>query len=223
MNLADEIGALFIGLLGSAHCIGMCGGIASALGIGNVTSNHPILNALFYNAGRLLSYMLAGALVGGAVAGAADIASQGFILNWLRVVSGVIMLVLALYIGRWWQGLLITEKAGYYLWRYIAPLTQKLLPLRSPVHALPLGFLWGWLPCGLVYSTLTWAAVSGSGVNGALIMLAFGMGTLPSMLLFGVGVTWLKKIKKSVIFRQTGAVLLMSYGIYTIITTVRFL
>jgi sulfite exporter TauE/SafE len=223
MITSDWLGALFIGLLGSAHCMGMCGGIASAIGMSSVTRQSTSLTALFYNLGRLCSYMLTGAVVGGAVASATDILTQGAALNWLRLLSGVIMLVLALYIGKWWQGLLLVEKAGQHLWRHIAPITHKLLPLKSPAHALPLGFLWGWLPCGLVYSTLTWAAASGSALEGAVIMLAFGVGTLPSMLLVGIGAARLTSVKNSMAFRQSGAALLAAYGIYTIITTMRVL
>jgi sulfite exporter TauE/SafE len=129
------------------------------------------------------------------------------------------MIILALYIGQWWQGLIYIEKLGQYLWRYLSPLSKKLLPLTSVYHALPLGFLWGWLPCGLVYSTLTWAAVSGSAVSGAGIMLAFGLGTLPSMLLVGASASYANKFKQSRTFRQVGALLFLAYGIHIMLDT----
>ncbi len=215
----DWLGALFIGFLGSAHCIGMCGGIASAMSLHSVTSNRRLLTTLFYNLGRLISYMVAGALVGGAAAGAATLVSSYEVLNWLRLVSGLVIIILALYIAKWWQGLQYVEKMGMHLWKRIAPLTQKLLPLPSAVHAFPLGFLWGWLPCGLVYSTLTWAAVSGDAINGSVIMLAFGLGTLPSMLLIGTGVSFISKLKNAPFFRHCGALLLLIYGVYTTVQT----
>ena len=213
MNL-DLLGALMIGFFGSAHCIGMCGGIASAMSITSVSPSNRLLTTFFYNCGRLSSYIVAGAIVGGAISSASGLVSNYQILNWLRLLSAIVMVILALYIGKWWQGIVHIEKIGKYVWRLIAPLANRMLPLRSSFHALPLGFLWGWLPCGLVYSTLTWAAVSGSALNGSLIMLAFGAGTLPSMLLIGIGANYANKLKNSIAFRQVGALLLLAYGAY---------
>ncbi len=214
MIINDYLGAFFIGFLGSAHCIGMCGGIAAAMSIRSVASTRRLSTTLFYNLGRLISYAIAGAVVGGAVAGAATLVSGYAVLNWLRLLSGMVMIVLALYIAKWWQGLLYVEKMGQHLWKHISPFTKKLLPLPSAAHALPLGFLWGWLPCGLVYSTLTWAAVAGSAVDGSAIMLAFGLGTLPSMLLIGAGAGFISRLQKSLFFRHCGALLLLAYGAY---------
>ncbi|MDG3088141.1 sulfite exporter TauE/SafE family protein [Vibrio hannami] len=220
---SDWLGALMIGVLGSAHCMGMCGGIASAIGLTSVSKSGKLLTPLFYNFGRLISYTLTGAVIGGAVASASQIATDFAVLNWLRLLSAVVMIVLALYIGNWWQGLLTVEKLGQHIWKYISPVTTKLLPLKSPVYAVPLGFLWGWLPCGLVYSTLTWAAVSGSAMNGGFIMLAFGIGTLPAMLAVGVGAGYIKNIRNSATFRKVGALILLCYGTYIAYETVRLL
>lgn len=223
MLTSDWIGALIVGVLGSAHCIGMCGGIASAMSINTVTKSNRALTTILYNMGRLISYVVAGAFVGGTVSSAASLVSDYAILNWLRVLSAIVMIILALYIGKWWHGLVYIEKLGQHLWKYLAPISRSLLPLPTPFHALPLGLLWGWLPCGLVYSALTWSAVSGSALNGAVLMLAFGIGTLPSMLLVGVGASYINRLKNSVYFRQTGAVLLLSYGIYILTGTVSLL
>jgi sulfite exporter TauE/SafE len=219
MLTSDWLGAIMVGILGSAHCIGMCGGIASAMSLNSVSAQSRIATTIFYNLGRLFSYMVAGALVGGAVSNAASIVTDYALLNWLRLLSAIVMMMLAMHIGKWWHGLIYVEKFGQYLWKYISPLATKLLPLASPLHALPLGLLWGWLPCGLVYSALTWAAVSGSAQNGASIMVAFGLGTLPSMLLVGIGATFMNKLKSSVYFRQLGALLLMAYGVYVFVQT----
>ncbi|WED28371.1 sulfite exporter TauE/SafE family protein [Vibrio sp. DW001] len=216
---SDWLGAMMVGFLGSAHCIGMCGGIATAMSINSVAKSDRLLTTLLYNTGRIISYLTAGAIVGGTISSAASLVTDYSILNWLRVLSAVVMIILALYIGKWWHGLVYVEKLGQHLWKHLSPFSKKLLPLPTPFHALPLGLLWGWLPCGLVYSALTWSAVSGSAVNGAAIMLAFGLGTLPSMLFMGVGAAYLNKLKNSVYFRQTGAVLLLSYGIYILVQT----
>ncbi|MFM2589941.1 sulfite exporter TauE/SafE family protein [Vibrio sp. TBV020] len=209
----DWIGAFLIGLIGAGHCMGMCGGIASMLTIGQSQPSKTI--PLFYNLGRLSSYAFIGAIVGGAVASISEISALNNALTWLRLAAAVFMILLACYIGRWWQGLLVVEKLGQSLWRIISPAGKSLLPLKSPLHAVPFGFIWGWLPCGLVYSTLTWSAVSGSSLNGALIMMSFGLGTLPAMLLMGFGATYLHKLQQSQIFRNLGALVLLTYGLYT--------
>ena len=209
----DWIGAFVVGLIGAGHCMGMCGGIASILSIG-AQKPSPITPVL-YNFGRLLSYMVIGGLIGGAVSSLGQLSDFNAALAWLRLIAAMFMIVLALYIGKWWFGLLAFEKVGQRLWRYVSPIGQSLLPLKHPSHALPFGFVWGWLPCGLVYSMLTWAAVSGSWVNGAGIMLAFGLGTLPAMLTVGFGAGFLKKLQQADLFRQCGAILILLYGLFT--------
>ncbi|MGC9402225.1 sulfite exporter TauE/SafE family protein [Vibrio genomosp. F10] len=209
----DWIGAFFIGLVGAGHCMGMCGGLASALSIGQQRPSAII--PLYYNIGRLLSYSVIGALIGSAVSSLVEFSQLNQALAWLRLVAALFMIILALYVGRWWFGLLAFEKLGQHFWKYISPLGKSLLPLKKPLHALPFGFVWGWLPCGLVYSMLTWAAVSGSAMNGALIMLCFGLGTLPAMLLIGYSASHLKRIQQSTLFRSVGAGLILGYGVYT--------
>ncbi|GLT19965.1 cytochrome biogenesis protein [Vibrio zhanjiangensis] len=217
----DWIGAFFIGIVGAAHCMGMCGGIASLLSTNS--SNHSISIPILYNLGRLISYCVIGAVIGGAISSIAEFSAINQALSWLRIVAALFMILLALYIGRWWHGLVYIERFGQNLWKYIAPAGQAFLPLKSPLYALPFGFIWGWLPCGLVYSILTWAAVSGSAVNGAFIMLAFGLGTFPAMLLVGFGATYLNKLKQSNVFRQAGAIAILAYGIYTLHQTITLL
>lgn len=209
----DWLGAFFIGLVGAGHCMGMCGGIASMLTMGQQQPSKWV--PLFYNSGRLMSYAVIGAIVGGTFSTISEVSQLNNALVWLRLAAALFMILLACYIGRWWQGLLHIEKLGQFVWRHIAPAGKSLLPLKSPIHALPFGFVWGWLPCGLVYSTLTWSAVSGSALNGALVMLAFGAGTLPAMLLVGHAATSLHKLQNSDIFRHIVAFTILMYGLYT--------
>jgi len=212
---ADWLGAFFVGLIGAGHCMGMCGGIASVLSIGNTNKANKFAIPIFYNFGRLASYTLIGAVIGGAISSLSQFSEINGVLNWLRLIAALFMVLLALYIGKWWHGLLAIEKLGQHIWKHISPAGQSLLPLKKPYHALPFGFIWGWLPCGLVYSTLTWSAVSGSWLDGGLIMLSFGLGTLPAMLAIGYGATVLKRFQQSSAFRQVGAFLILSYGLYT--------
>lgn len=218
---ADIAAAFFIGLVGSGHCVGMCGGIASLLSLGQDRPSKSI--PIYYNIGRIASYSFFGGVIGGAVSSIADIANLSYSFAWLRLIAAVFMIVLACYIGRWWQGLLHIEKLGQSIWRHISPAGKKLLPITSPYQASLFGFIWGWLPCGLVYSTLTWAVVSGSSFNGAMIMMAFGLGTLPSMLMVGYGSAHLHKLQQSSVFRNIGATAILSYGVYSAYSSIHLI
>ncbi|PSW72214.1 cytochrome biogenesis protein [Photobacterium sp. GB-50] len=214
----DFYAAFLIGLMGAGHCIGMCGGVAAAITIGmpeSTKNSKRWIYLLNYNFGRLVAYTVAGAIIGAMLASIATINGSNSPLIFMRFLAAIMMIILALYIGQWWFGLNKIERVGQVVWRYISPLASSFLPLKSPIKALPFGFLWGWLPCGLVYSTLTWAAVSGSALNGAIVMLAFGLGTLPAMLAVGGFATQLKICLKNLYFRRVSALLLMVYGIQT--------
>ncbi|MGO1191417.1 sulfite exporter TauE/SafE family protein [Vibrio casei] len=210
----DWLAAFLIGLLGAGHCMGMCGGIASLMNLGEMPSKRSWLNPVFYNVGRIISYTLIGGIVGATISTIAEYSGVNAPLNWLRLISAIFMVILALYIGRWWAGLLYIEKMGQHIWKHISPLGKKLLPIKHPLYAIPFGFIWGWLPCGLVYSMLTWSAASGSAAQGALVMLFFGLGTLPLMLFIGLSTTKISQWIKSILFRRIGAILLLLYGLF---------
>lgn len=126
---------------------------------------------LNYNLGRILSYVIAGALVGGLLATTSELGAGKHAIAGLRLVAALLMIALGLYLAGWWQGILLLERLGARLWPRLKPLAGKFLPFTSPVQALLFGMVWGWLPCGLVYSMLTWSAAAGSAGGGALIML----------------------------------------------------
>ncbi|KLV07278.1 cytochrome biogenesis protein [Photobacterium aquae] len=216
MNI-DFYAAFAIGLMGAGHCLGMCGGIAAAITLGMPQKQQqqrwPYL--AFYNIGRLLSYMLAGGIIGGTFSQLADFSGYSSALVYLRLIAAIMMILLGLYIGQWWLAVSKVERVGQFLWRFIGPKANKMLPLSSPIAALPFGILWGWLPCGLVYSTLSWAAVSGSALSGGLVMLAFGLGTLPAMLAVGTMAQQLQLVLRNLYFRRASALLLLSYGVHT--------
>ncbi|HEY5716033.1 MAG TPA: sulfite exporter TauE/SafE family protein, partial [Psychromonas sp.] len=158
--LNDFIAALMIGLLGAGHCLGMCSGIASAITFSikeEQKNSTSILSLLLYNLGRVSSYSLAGFLFAASSSSLIVWLGGKEALIYLRILAAVLMLMLALYIARLWHGLLKLEQAGQLVWKFIKPAAQAFMPLKHPLFALPLGFLWGWLPCGLVYSTLSWA------------------------------------------------------------------
>ncbi len=185
------LAAFLVGLLGGVHCVGMCGGIVGALSFGLPERARgrfgPMLPYLLgYNLGRLFSYTVAGALLGGIGALAAHllIINQAQIV--LQVVAGLFMVALGLYLGGWWFGITRLERLGSGLWSALEPYARKLLPVRSPPQAVVMGLVWGWLPCGLVYSVLIMAISAGSAIDGALLLLSFGLGTLPNLLAMGV-------------------------------------
>ena len=132
--------------------------------------------------------------------------------------AGVFMVLLGLYLGGWWNLLSRIERMGGVLWRRIEPLGRGLLPVRSPGQAVALGLLWGWLPCGLVYSALVWTVASGGPVQGGLLMLAFGLGTLPNLLLMGVAAVQLQRWVRKPATRAIAGGLIIAFGLWQLYT-----
>jgi len=204
--------ALFlVGLLGGTHCVGMCGGIVGALSMGGQArwSMH-----LAYNGGRILSYAAAGAIAG--ALGAASMGLEGQVPARLILyfVANLMLVAMGLYLLGVTRALAFTERAGQSLWRRLQPLTRRFLPVRSVAQAFPLGVLWGWLPCGLVYSALATALSTGSAGRGALTMLAFGLGTLPNLLLAGIVLARLNEFVRRPIVRTLSGLLVLGFGLY---------
>ena len=209
--LSTSFFALFlVGLLGGTHCVGMCGGIVGALSMaGGRWSLH-----LAYNTGRILSYGLAGALAGALGAASLGLAGQTTARLVLYVFANLMLVALGLYLLGVTGALALTEKAGQKLWRRIQPLTRRFLPARTVAQALPLGLLWGWLPCGLVYGALASALSAGSAWHGAGLMLAFGLGTLPNLLLAGVVLGRFNHFVRNVWVRRISGILVLGFGVY---------
>lgn len=216
--LATLASAFAIGLVGSTHCLGMCGGIASsmslALPVGPGYRRRQVSLLAGYNLGRILSYSLIGLLAGLPGAALADATPAAGMI--LRTIAGIILILLGLAIGQWWQGVMRLENIGAPLWQRIAPLAQRFMPVDRLSRALPMGLLWGWLPCGLVYSTLAWALTQGNAGHSALIMFFFGLGTLPAMLATGLLAGRITELRQSRWFRSIMGIALILFGIWTI-------
>jgi hypothetical protein len=213
--------AFVVGLLGGVHCVGMCGGIVAALTFGLPTERRERLATMLpfllaYNAGRIASYTLAGALMGGAGLLLARLAPVQAAQGMLLVVAGLFMVAMGLYIAGWWTGLGRLERVGGLLWRRLEPFGRRLLPVRRPAQALALGALWGWLPCGLVYSALVWAVSSGGAAQGAALMLAFGLGTLPNLLLMGAAAGTVARLAQRPLVRQAAGGAVLLFGLWTL-------
>lgn len=217
MNIESLTAAFLVGLLGGTHCIGMCGGIVGALSSGLTgqlrESRWRYLAAqLAYNAGRIGSYAFAGLLAG---AFAARVAETGILEGQPvgRYLAAAIMILFGIYLAGWWRTLLLLEKAGARLWKYLEPLGRRWLPVRHAGQAFLLGLVWGWLPCGMVYAALAMAMASGTAVGGAATMLAFGLGTLPTLLTVGLAYNALRRFLQHPGVRTVAGILVMLLGL----------
>lgn len=208
------LAVFLIGLLGGTHCVGMCGGIVSALTVQLPGQKPAFALHLAYNAGRISSYTFAGACMGA-------ISSYGLLLNGflpiqltVYIFANILLIALGFYLLGLTQTLAFTERIGQWLWRRVQPLTKRFLPVKGVQQAFPLGLLWGWIPCGMVYSVLAAALMTGSAWRGAATMLAFGVGTLPNLLLAGVLLARFRHIVQFGPVRIISGMLVLSFGVF---------
>lgn len=209
------IAIFLVGLLGGTHCVGMCGGIVGALTVqipGSVGRQWPI--HLAYNLGRITTYIGLGAVMG-------SLGTVGLLFNdvlpiqlALYVLANLMLVALGLYLTGFTALLAPVERLGHALWRRVQPVTRRFLPARSPARALPLGMLWGLLPCGLIYSVLATALVTGSAERGAALMAAFGLGTLPNLLLAGMLFKRLRDVTRNSRVRLAAGLLVLAFGVF---------
>lgn len=206
--------ALALGVVGSTHCVAMCGGMVglsraarrTSLPIAGAPKSAALVVAA-QHAGRLGSYAIVGALAGGA--------GKLAFAKWqigLELAAGVAMVGLGLFLCGLLPAFSRVEALGAPLWRAIRPLGQRLLPLRTPWHALGFGALWGFLPCGLVYSALSLAVLAGSAAGGAVTMVAFGAGTLPALVALGAVVGVFARFFGSARVRIAGGAIVAMLG-----------
>lgn len=215
------ISALVVGLLGGVHCVGMCGGIVGALTFGLPESERNRFASLLpfqiaYNAGRVCSYVIAGAIMGSIGMLLTDLIPIHQAQRILLAIAGFFMVLLGLYLAGWWMLLSRIELAGSFLWKRIEPFGQKLLPVQTPGQALRIGLVWGWVPCGLVYSMLINAVAAGGMLNGAGVMLAFGFGTLPNLMLMGVLAGTMSRFTRSPLTRKIAGAMVITFGFITL-------
>lgn len=214
--------ALVVGFLGGVHCLGMCGPLAGAFtfSLSADIQVKPVRVAqmqLAYNFGRISSYVFLGGVAGVLGMVLVEAGSLLSVQRWMLAFAGIWMLVLAAWLvgwsalpsrleqlaGGWWGGLASR-------WR------SRFLPVRRVSGAYFFGLLWGCLPCGLVYSTLLLSLSSGSCFEGALVMLAFGIGTFPNLMLMGVSAFWLTRLQQQLWLRRLAAVGIALFGVLTV-------
>jgi len=205
--------AFLVGLLGGGHCVGMCGGIVGAVSMHLPQSKSKAPFLLSYNAGRILSYTFAGAIAG--LVGASSFFLEHVlpIQHVLYGISSLMLIALGLYLAGIWHGVTYLEGAGKGIWKTLQPYSKRYIPAQNIKQAFFLGSLWGWLPCGLVYSVLIAAIATGSAINGGLLMLAFGLGTLPTLLTMGMAAVRLKTVLQNIWVRRASGLLVLGFGL----------
>lgn len=202
LNLLSALG---LGLAGAGHCLGMCGGIAAALSLGG---GQTLPRTIAYHTGRLCSY----ALLGGALGFTASIVDIAQWTLFLRFGAALMLISMGLYIAGWWRGMVLLERAGAKLWQPIQKLASRWLPVHHWHQAFRLGLCWGLMPCGLIYSSLVWAATAQNPLYSASIMFVFGLGTLPAMLATSLGAEQLQGFLRRRELKLAIAMLLIGWG-----------
>ena len=191
MEAFPLVAALVAGLLGSAHCVLMCGGIAGALGLGaqagGACGGGSLHFPALYNFGRVTSYAIAGGIAGALGGGTLAIAALPQLGRMFAVLAALIIVCVGLRLATGGRHFGWLDRAGAAAWRRIAPLTRGLFPVTTPARAFGVGLAWGWLPCGMSYAMLTAALLTGSALHGGALMAMFGIGTLPAMLTLSGG------------------------------------
>lgn len=205
--------AFLVGLLGGGHCVGMCGGIVGAVTMTLPGSKPKWPFLLSYNLGRIGSYTLAGVVAGGVGASSFFLEQVLPIEKMLYALASLMLVLLGLYLAGIWRVLTRLEAVGGKLWQHIQPYSRRLLPVRTIAQSLLLGTLWGWLPCGLVYSVLVAAIATANPLQGGLLMLAFGLGTLPTLLAMGMAAVRLKSLLQNLWFRRLSGLAIAGFGL----------
>lgn len=213
------ITALIVGVLGGVHCLAMCGAVAGSLTFSlkpevQVSYIRQVPYQLAYNFGRITSYVAIGVLFGWLGSSLINIAHFLPVQQTLQVFAGLFMIALGLYIGTWWSGIVIIEKAGGKIWKLLKPISTKIMVVRTIPQAWLYGLVWGWLPCGLVYSMLIMALSAGSALNGGLVMLAFGLGTIPNLMLMGSFAFFFTRLSRNLTVRRVAGISIIVMGLW---------
>jgi len=210
--------AFTLGLFSTVHCLGMCGGIITALSLSlpeEVRHNRTRFTVLVcaFNLGRLCSYTVAGALAGvfGHIILGLVQNNAGHLI--LRILAGLILVLLGLHIAGWITAIKKIEGIGIRVWQVIRPIGSYFLPVDSTPKALLMGCIWGWLPCGLVYSVLLWSTTSIDPLVATLCMFSFGLGTLPGMISAGLLSNSLQRLFARASIRKVFAIIIIGFGI----------
>ncbi len=216
----DLLAFLLAGFLGGGHCFGMCGGVVAAFSL-QLPPGPRLRYHLGFNLGRVAGYVLIGALAGGVGALPVLVSLQGVKLA-LYVLANLLLIGVGLYLAGWFSWIVFIETVGRPVWRFLQPVLRRRLPIKRWQDTLVVGALWGWLPCGLVYTASLSALSSGSVGQGALIMLAFGLGTLPNLLLMGQAAGGALQWMRKRFVRVLAGLVFIAFGIYRLLWLLLF-
>lgn len=198
----------------------MCGGIVAAMSL-QAGGRQPFTFHLAYSAGRIASYSAAGALAG-LIGSAAFLSDTLYPLQQgLYILAQVVLILLGLYLAGLNQSVLLLERMGGVIWRRVQPRLARVMPIRTLPQALVAGALWGWLPCGLVYSVLVSALAAGGAGHGASLMLMFGLGTLPNLLLMGWAANALREWVRKVWLKRVAGLGVAAMGVWGLLQLAR--
>ena len=215
MNYDITFFTLFLlGFFSGTHCVGMCGGLSSAFAL----QLPPHLNRLglivLLNLGRISSYVLIGLIVGLVGQIGISLDDTRWLQNGLYIAANILLLLLGLYLAGLSTAATQIERIGRPIWKRLNPILNRLLPIKSVPACFGVGMLWGWLPCGLVYSASLYALGSGNAVQGGLYMLAFALGTLPNLLAMGIFAAQLKTLLQRRAIRLCAGLLVAGWAIF---------
>ena len=216
--------ALLMGLFSSLHCIGMCGSIIGSLTFSLSSEirhdkKRLLPFILSYNAGRITSYGIAGALFGLVEVLVTLPLGDAHGHRLLQILSALIMIGAGLYIAGWFPRFAYIEKLGLHIWRRVEPFGRKLIPVHDCKHAYLFGMVWGWIPCGLVYAALALTIASGSVLQSSLTMITFGLGTLPAVMGLGVMISALTRLASMKRFKQIVGLIMISLALFAAFPT----
>lgn len=218
MNIELELllMAFMIGIGSTGHCMMMCGGISSALAanLSQGSQQQRLLRLFLFHAGRLLCYSLLGVLVGAIFTSGIGLPKP--VIIGVRTFAGVMLILIGLYVAGFSTILRHLENRLSFVWRRIQPLLQRFIPITHWYQALFVGFLWGFLPCGIVYSTLLWAGSSTMSLSAGVLMLFFGAGTMPGLLAMNIASQQLASRMQRWLPKQTLGVIMILFGVWTL-------
>lgn len=218
------LAAFLTGLFSVGHCLPMCGGLVTLLaqGVAGKSFAARLLLVLSFSIGRVAMYTLLGLGLGAMVQTIVVGSGWQLLAAALRLLSGLLLILMGLYVARFWFGLTKLERLGAKLWPRLQPTLQKLRAIHHPGQALFAGAIWGLLPCGLVYSALATAATRADANEAALFMTAFGLGTLPALTMAGLAATPRSKPLPAA-FRLSAGLLMMGLGVWVSIMSLQML
>jgi sulfite exporter TauE/SafE len=210
-----------IGLLGSTHCIGMCGGFVAMYSLKKPATRPALPYHVLYNLGRITTYSVLGGILGYVGSFVAYAGKNRGIPGAVLLIAGIVMVLMGLNIAGVLGKRGLFERAEITGTGLFRDTFRRILTIESVWGTYLLGLLLGFLPCGLLYPIFMSAAASGGFFSGMLVMAVFGAGTIPALMAFGFLVSRIRPHLKATMFR-IAAVLIILLGVQTLLRGMAF-